>query len=178
MKCEIKFYEDRWQEIKDAAMVTISRDAGKYPNSGWKKRILRAEHSPIRLGEFIFKFTDIPTFVATHFVRHHVGVTPFVSTRRDDRFDGEVPDRNSPVDMLWHLNFQAMIAISRKRLCFGSHETTIEAWKMLLDCAKEKEPELVECCVKECVYRGHCPEYISCGYCKSEEYKNELDAYR
>ena len=32
--------------------------------------------------------------------------------------------------------------------------------------------------VKECVYRGFCPEFQPCGYCFTEEYRKELEAYR
>ena len=48
MKIEIKNHVDNWQIIKDNAMFTIHKDTGKYPSSDWKKKILRAEHSPLR----------------------------------------------------------------------------------------------------------------------------------
>ena len=40
------------------------------------------------------------------------------------------------------------------------------------------EPELASCMVRECVYRGFCPEMFSCGYSKTEEFQKELKAYR
>lgn len=43
---------------------------------------------------------------------------------------------------------------------------------------KKVEPELASCMVKECIYRGFCPEMFSCGYYKTEEYKKELAKYR
>ena len=42
----------------------------------------------------------------------------------------------------------------------------------------EVEPELASCMVRECVYRGFCPEMYSCGYVKTEQFKKELDEYR
>ena len=38
-------------KIKSACMTTISKQAGtKEPSSEWKRRLLLAEHSPIRRG--------------------------------------------------------------------------------------------------------------------------------
>ena len=39
------------------------------------------------------------------------------------------------------------------------------------------EPELASCMVRECVYRGFCPEMYGCGFDKTEEYKKELERY-
>ena len=42
----------------------------------------------------------------------------------------------------------------------------------------ETEPELARCMVRECVYRGFCPEMFPCGYSKTEEFQKEIKAYR
>lgn len=47
--------------------------------------IYKSEHSPVRTQLFWIEFVDVPLFVATHFIRHHVGVVPFELSRRDDR---------------------------------------------------------------------------------------------
>ena len=60
MWVEIVNYEDRWQEVKNAAMNTIGKTDGKYPSSEWKWKILRAEHSPIRLLELTIRLHEIP----------------------------------------------------------------------------------------------------------------------
>ena len=99
MKAVIKWHEDMWQEIKDSALFTIHKSKGKYPNSEWKRKILMAEHSPIRNGRIIIELYDVPSYVIGHLVRHNVGFTPFVSSLRADRTeyeDGKVPDRNTP----------------------------------------------------------------------------------
>lgn len=76
-------------------------------------------------------------------------------------------------------NAQAIINISRKRLCNCASPETREAWKLFLDeVVKPNEPELYSVCVKECIYRGFCPEFKSCGYHKTEAYKKELQEYR
>ena len=87
MRCEVKYYNDDWQKIKDSALFTIHKESGKYPTEEWKKKILLAEHSPIREGNIIVNVYDVPSFVITHFVRHHNGVEKYVSTFRSDRVD-------------------------------------------------------------------------------------------
>lgn len=104
LRVEVRHYEDMWQTIKNATMTTIGKDKGKYPDSQWKKDILRAEHSPIRLGYFIIKIYNAPQFVHGHLVRHHVGVTPFISTLRSDRNGKSIMgifalDLNRPVEI-------------------------------------------------------------------------------
>ena len=38
MNVVIKWHEDMWQEIKDAALFTIHKTKGKYPDEAWKKK--------------------------------------------------------------------------------------------------------------------------------------------
>lgn len=73
MRVETIWYEDMWSVIKRCTMTTISKDGDKYPTSEWKTKLIRARHSPIRIGKIIVKLYDIPSYVATHLVRHHVG---------------------------------------------------------------------------------------------------------
>lgn len=181
MRVEIKNYKDNWQEIKDAALFTIHKDNGKYPTSEWKKKILLAEHSPIRLGRFLVTLYDTPSFVIGHLVRHHVDFTPFVSSLRSDRtkyIDNKVPDRNTPNNVRFDMNFQTAMNISRKRLCNCASKETREAWQLVKDEITKVEPELASCMVKECVYRGFCPEMFSCGYDKTGAFKKEVEEYR
>ena len=163
MKVVIKWHEDMWQEIKDAALFTIHKSKGKYPDEKWKKDILKAEHSPIRTGRMIIDIYDIPSFVATHFVRHHIGIEKYVSTYRADRVDyDEVPNRLTPVNMKIDIDFQAFINISRKRFCNQASKETREVWHEIMNKVKEFEPELYWACVPECAYRGGCPEMFPC----------------
>ena len=164
MKVIIKHYQDNWQIIKDNAMFTIHKfDGGVYPTSEWKKKILMAEHSPIRSGRLIVEVHDIPSFVIGHFVRHNVGFTPFVSTLRNDRTEYDVtPDRNTPNSMRFDGNFQSFINISRKRFCGQASKETRDVWAAIMAAVAEKEPELYYVCVPECIYRGGCPEFRTC----------------
>lgn len=179
LRVEVRRYEDMWQTIKNATMTTIGKDKGKYPDSQWKKDILRAEHSPFRLGYFIIKIYNAPQFVHGHLVRHHVGVTPFISTLRSDRNDyDEVPNRNTLQDGEYYFDFQSIINISRKRLCNCASYETRYVWNKVLEVIKEYEPELYSVCRRECIYRGYCPEMFSCPYSGTEEFKKELEEYR
>ena len=48
----------------------------------------KAEHSPTRTQVFWIECKNIPLFIATHLLRHHVGSVPFQLTCRDDRKGG------------------------------------------------------------------------------------------
>lgn len=179
MRCEIKWYEDMWKDIKDATMTTISKDKGSYPTSEWKRKLLISEHSPIRIGHIILKLYDIPSYVMGHLVRHNQGIEKFVSSRREDRYDSDTPiTRESPVDMTIDCNFQSLINISRKRLCNCASKETRETWQMVKDKVAEVEPELASCMVRECTYRGYCSEMFGCGYDKTLSFQKELEEYR
>lgn len=179
MRAEIKWHEDMWKEIKDDALFTIHKKTGKYPSSDWKKRIILAEHSPIRTGRMIIELYDVPSFAIGHLVRHNVGFTAFVASMREDRNEyDKVPDRNALNNVRFDGNFQSFINISRKRLCSCASPETREAWELVKDEIANVEPELAECMVRECVYRGFCPEIHCCGYCDTEEYRKEVERYR
>lgn len=61
--------------------------------------IYKSEHSPARTQLFWAKFVNIPLFVSTHLLRHHVGSVPFQLTCRDDR-EGGNPGLKAKVDLL------------------------------------------------------------------------------
>lgn len=180
MRVEIRNYYDDWMGVKEEALTTIKKNTGKYPDSEWKRGMLLAEHSPIRVGMLRIKIFDIPAWVATHLARHHIGVEKFVSTQRSDRtgVNRDNLPQGALVDMALHLNFQAVINISRKRLCTKASPETREVWQAVLEAIKAYEPELYEASVRECIYRGFCPELSCCGYTSSEQYQEELKQYR
>lgn len=170
---------NNWQDIKDAAMNTIGKKNGKYPSKEWKKNIIMAEHSPIRKLKISWRWVDLPYWVSTHFVRHKFGIEHFVSTQRTDRVgtDRKNKTQDALVTHECEANAQALINISRKRLCACASTETREAWKSLKDHIEEIEPELASCMVKECVYRGFCPEINGCGYTNTKNYKEERAKY-
>ena len=173
-----------WREIADAARTTIGQEGGdKEPSSNWKRRILLAEHSPIRQLLIKWKWNDLKYWVSVHLVRHKLGIEHWVKSQRPDRLTGTQVNRDdAPQSTLINheieANAQAVINISRKRLCNMAMPETREAWMTGLESMKESEPEVYDVCVPECIYRGHCYEYTSCGYHKTEAYKIRLAEYR
>lgn len=173
-----------WSLVKKAARRTIGKDgAGLEPTPEWKAKMLLAEHSPIRELEFHWTWVDIRQWVTAHLVRHHEGCEKYVHSQRSDRND-KVGDRDqlpqgalNEMDMT--ANAQALINISRKRLCACASPETREAWKQVKSEIAKTEPILAEKMVRECVYRGFCPEFFSCcGYCNTQAYQDELKVYR
>ena len=171
-----------WRGVADAARTTINMDSGDgEPSSSWKRRILMSEHSPIRKIIFSWKWIDIPFWSSVHFVRHKIGAEHFVGTQRSDRTGQNRNNKpqSAPVVHEEFDNIQAIITISRKRLCGQASEETRQAWRMFLDeVIRQEEPELYIACVPECVYRnGLCPEYRTCGYNKTLEFEEQLKKY-
>ena len=167
IKARVTDFDIDWMKIKSACMTTISKEAGKEPTQEWKRRLLLCEHSPIRRGTISWKFDEIPYCISTHFVRHHEGVEKWVGTERADRTEIKDRSQRSQMDMVpmeIEANIQAIINISRKRLCTSADPLTIKYWKAVLEAIKEYDEDIYWACVPECVRCGGCPEYNSCGY--------------
>ncbi len=112
-------HEENWQDIKDAAMNTINKTTGKYPDSVWKRKLILSEHSPIRRMKFYWRWKDLKSWVSVHMVRHKIGIEHWVSTQRSDR-TGVSRDELPQGALVNHAceadDAQALINISRKRL--------------------------------------------------------------
>ena len=174
-------YEDVWPEVKGAARNTIGKNGnGLPPDDNWKKNILLAEHSPIRLIRFKWKWKSLKSWVSVHFVRHKIGIEHWVTTQRSDRtgVDRDSSPQNAPVNHMCEANAQALINISRKRLCTQASPETRKAWQEVKYQVSEVDPVLASVMVRECIYRGFCPEMRCCGYVDTPEYKEELREYR
>lgn len=172
-----------YREVADRARTTIGLDGVDKPvTNGYMRKMYLCEHSPTRIRSFIINIKNVPTWLATHFVRHHVGYTPFVSTQRDDRnpqiTDRDATPQGNPVMLEIHANAQAIINVSRRRLCSGAHPRAQALWRKVLDALSEVDPVLVSTCVKDCVYRGWCYEHKSCGYHLEAGFLNEVNEYR
>jgi hypothetical protein len=178
-----------WKRVLNAARRTIGRKPiDKDPSDDWKGKMLLAEHSPIRLLEFDWSWSDIRQWVTAHLVRHHEGCEKFVHSQRGDRRkileDYGVQTRDDLPqgalnDMDMTANAQALINISRKRLCNCASKETREAWIKVKEAIAEIDPVMASKMVPESIYRGFCPEFLSpCGYSKTEKYQKELLKYR
>ena len=172
-----------WNRALNAARRTVGKEPiTKDPSSKWKLSMLLAEHSPIRLVEYDVVIKNIRQWVTTHLVRHKFGVEHFVHTQRVDRNNSiknrdELP-QGSLNDLQESMNTQAIINISRKRLCNLASPETREVWREVKNAVAFSDPEMAACMVPECVYRGFCPELHSCGYARTADYLEALKQYR
>ena len=186
MQVRIVDIRGTWRDVADAARVTVGMEEGtNQPPSEYRRKMLLCEHSPIREITVTAEWEDIPYWVAMHLVRHHQGCQPYVLSQRDDRqIGGQTHEirkdkpQDAPVRLRFTFNQQAIINISRKRLCGQASEETQEAWIKFINALRKREPELVSVCVPDCVYRGWCYEYKSCGYHKTTLWKKDVDRYR
>lgn len=174
-------YVDRWSRVKRAARTTISRDgSGQPPTDSWKKTMLLAEHSCIRRIWVSWMWVNLKSWVSVHFVRHWVGIFHWVSTQRTDRagLNRDKKPQDSPVRHECDANAQALINISRRRLCSQASPETRAAWQEVVDQVKAADAVLGSVLVPECIYRGFCPEFKSCGYADTEAFQKRLAEYR
>jgi hypothetical protein len=166
----------------NAARTTVGKDnIEKEPSSELKLKLLLSEHSPIRVLKFTYTFKNIKYWMSMHLSRHKIGVEHFIKTQRDDRtgVDRDNLPQSELVNHTISLNAQAIINISRKRLCNKTHEETKHAWVCFLRELSKAEDELVAVCVPECIYRnGICPEIECCGFIHTSEFKLLSKGYK
>ena len=177
-----------WNRALNAARRTIGKEPiDKEPSDSWKAKMLLAEHSPIRLVEYEWTWKDIKQWVTAHLVRHHVGCEKMVHSQREDRRNlteefsinsrDELP-QGTLNDMDMSANAQALINISRKRLCNCASKETREAWLQVKEAIRSIDPIMAEKMVPECQYRNFCPEWMNCcGYINSVKYQLERVRY-
>ena len=105
-------YQDVWGDVKGAARTTVGREGnGLPPDIRWKKSILLAEHSPIRLIKFKWKWQSLKSWVSVHIVRHKFGIEHWVTTQRSDRtgVDRDASRQDAPVNHMCEADAQALI---------------------------------------------------------------------
>lgn len=166
MKTELEKINDDWVLIKNTCRSTVNRDPSeKEPTDKFKKNLLIAEHSPIRLFEVFWRWKDIKYWVSTEWSRHKF--EKYISTQRNDRqsnYDRNEAPQASLVNFSGYANLQNLIDVWRKRLCY---QATPEARELAEDFKKElheKYPLESNVLVPNCVYRGGCPEITCCGF--------------
>lgn len=181
MKIEIRRVTS-WSDVLNAARFTQRKPSiSGEPSIKWKKKIIKAEHSPLRCLMFNIDFYDIPNFVSVHLVRH-IHAQPFVSTSRPDIDGNQIPrdeqKKTDPVNMRLFLNAQEIINISKVRLCNKAEFETRTIWREVINELRKIEPELANACIPNCYYRGFCPELKSCGLVKSDLFQLKLNNYK
>ena len=172
MKEEIKVEMLRYPSEADLAWVktctlnTIGKKTTKTPTEEWLKKLIRAEHSPIRELHFGLRL-HVPYWVSTHFVRHHIGINHYVQTQRNDRqknYDRTEAPQGSFVDHIISVNAQELIFMAHKRLCVQASPETRKAMQLICDEVVKVAPYMEEFLVPICQYKGGiCDEMFPCG---------------
>lgn len=125
-------------------------------------------HSPIRAVIYRFYLEDIPTFVATHLIRHHVGVQPYVQSQREDNTN--IP-RNfrtqvDPVNMILDINVNGLIDMAKARLCGKASKETREVLEEIKSTLQNSEDDydisLSKYLKAPCQWYGICFEPQGC----------------
>ena len=156
--------EDDWFEVKRRALITVGKGIKTGPTMEWKRRILKARHSPIRHIQFSFDLIGIPSFEATHLARH-IHAQPFIKSQRNDRqadYDRNAARQDVPVNMIWDLNGEEILVVMNKRLCNQADETTRKIVSLIKDAILEKCPEFSDELIPMCQYVGECKEMFPC----------------
>ena len=164
MNTEILKIKGDWQEVVDDCRSTVGKPPlGREPSTEFRRKILIAEHSPIRSISVKWRWPGIKSWVATHWVRHKWEC--FVRSQRSDRtgVDRDKLPQDAPVDFTGEANAQALIDTMRKRLCYQASPETRAYAEDLKAKLRDVQPELSDVLVPNCVYRCGCPEMQSCG---------------
>lgn len=159
IKTEILKIKGDWKEILNDCRFTANKgDLGKIPSTEFKRKILVAEHSPIR--DLVFKWEwHLPHWVGVHWVRHKWEC--FVQTQRTDRtgVDRTKLPQDTEQGFRGEANTQHLIDTMRKRLCMTASKETRECAISLKEEIRKYDMEVPRVLVPNCVYRGGCPEY-------------------
>lgn len=201
---EVKITQDTsWKRALNEARRTAGKPAlDKEPSEKWKRMSIMAEHSPIKLVEYTIMFSDLRQWVGVHILRHE-HLLPFIHSQREDRredidkmvdkFMSVIEDdiKGRPTfckrdllpqgqenDQDFVVNVQTLINISRKRLCSCASKQTREAWELVKETMMEVDPVVASFMVKNCIYRGFCPEMNCCGFYRTAKFKKDVNDYR
>lgn len=165
-RTEILKIKGDWEEVVNDCRATVKKPPlGKEPSAEFKRRILMAEHSPIRDIIVKFRWNYIPYWVAMHWKTHRWESR--VNSQRNDRqkeYDRTKAPQDVPVDFIGDANVQNLIDTWRKRLCHQASQETRAYAEDFKEALREQEPEIASVLVPNCVYRGFCPEMNPCGW--------------
>ena len=162
-KTDIIKIKGDWDEVASDCRATVGKPPlGHEPSADFKRRILIAEHSPIRDISVKWKWSEIPSWVATHWTRHKWEC--FVKSQRTDRtgIDRTKLPQDAPVDFTGEANVQHLIDTMRKRLCRQASPETRRYAEDLKRELHDLQPEVSDALCPNCVYRCGCPEISPC----------------
>lgn len=163
--------------VKECTLVTVGKEPATRPTTEWLHKLLKARHSPIREMWYHFRLEDIPYYVQTHLVRHHVEFHPYVKSQRNDRqdeYDRRKAPQDTPVTMCLSLNAEALLNLANKRLCMLADPETRSVVSTMCWLVEVQCPEFAGLLVPACEYHHECKEMFSCGRYEKNE-KADLD---
>lgn len=172
MKVEILKHptNEDWQWCKTCTLNTVGKHSTKLPTDEWKRKLVESEHSPLRELWFGIKM-EIPYWVSVHFVRHHIGVSHYVQSQRNDRqdrYDRTLAPQGEIVSHIMSVNAQELVFMAHKRLCHQASKETREVMEEIVRQVIKLNPEFESVLVPLCYYRGGlCTEFNCCGYNKT-----------
>lgn len=182
MKVKILKVNNDWPGVVNTARRTMRRPATHHKDVtiAKKKAWLLSEHSPIRNLTVQWQWIGIPYWVSMQLRTHKIGIEHFVTTQRSDRtgVDRSMLPQGALVNHECTANYQAIINISRRRLCGQASIETSAVWQDFLNVIRKHDEVLWSVCVPNCVYRGFCPELKSCGYVELYGYSEDVKRYR
>lgn len=164
MKTEITKIKGDWMEVASDCRSTVGKPPLDHePSTEFKRKILLAEHSPIRDISVKWTWRGIKSWVATHWSRHKF--EKYIKSQRSDRtgIPRDKLPQDAPVDFTGDANVQSLIDTMRKRLCRQSSPETRQYAENLKAALHEVEPEIADVLVPQCVYRAGCAEMKPCG---------------
>jgi hypothetical protein len=164
MKTEILKIKGDWMEVASDCRSTVGKPPLDHePSTEFKRKILLAEHSPIRDISVKWTWRGIKSWVATHWSRHKF--EKYIKSQRSDRtgIPRDKLPQDAPVDFTGDANVQSLIDTMRKRLCRQSSPETRQYAENLKAALHEVEPEIADVLVPQCVYRAGCAEMKPCG---------------
>ena len=135
-------------------------------------------HSPIRAVEYRLFIYDVPSWVTTHYSRHHVGSQPYIFSQRDDRNLRNIIPRSEEkqgklINMILDLNVNSILDIAKARLCSKAADKTrevfIEFKRQLSSSVDEYDQILASYMKPPCEWYQKCFEIIPCAMEKSNE---------
>lgn len=186
MKVEVRIKNKDWQkDLQESAMNTINKkwNEGKELTEELFRKYLLSEHSPIRGIELRITLFDIPYFTSVHFARH-IHSIPYVTTNRPDRTGRQERSTNDTCTHMFDINIQGLIDMMRKRLCSGKCDAITFKFALAIKKAFIEKGNyykvIGEMLVPNCIYRGGCPEFSSCGFYEGnilkryEEYNQQI----
>lgn len=175
------------KQLTNAELVNELGGSTSHKKMNWPiVKWLASEHSPIRGLVFRVKFHAIYKCASDHLARHKHGVEHFIETHRPDSLakygrTDEALDRGrfTRRDHTMIINAQALINMSKKRLCSAAEIYTIKAMKALKSEISKVNPEMASMMVPECIYRaGICPEGSNCcGFNQRGSFQKEFKEY-